>query len=83
MTRSPDERNAAVNRPPHAPVLLTVAEVANLLRTTPKGIYAMVERGQLVGSVRRIGRRVLFDQTALVAWMSELSGAPSPEGDRR
>ncbi len=65
------------------PALLTVSEVAQVLRTTNKAIYAMVERGQLAGPVRRIRRRVLFDQAALVAWMSELSGAPSPEGDRR
>ncbi len=77
----PTEGSAPAGRRP--PVLLTVSEVAAVLRTTNKAIYAMVERGQLAGPVRRIRRRVLFDQAALVAWMSELSGAPSPEGDRR
>jgi excisionase family DNA binding protein len=77
----PKEAAASTDKRP--PVLLTVPEVAELLRTTNKAIYAMVERGQLAGPVRRIRRRVLFDQAALVAWMSELSGAPSPEGDRR
>ena len=38
--------------------LLRVEEVATLLRTTPKAIYAMVERRSLPGVVR-IGRRVL------------------------
>ena len=41
------------------PVLLTVDEAANLLRTTNRAIYAMIERRQLPGIVR-IGRRVLF-----------------------
>lgn len=39
--------------------LLTVEETAELLRTTPKSIYNMVERQQLPGVVR-VGRRVLF-----------------------
>ena len=64
------------------PYLLTVAEVADLLRTSPKAIYTMVERGQLPG-VHRIGRRLLFGQAALVAWLTEKSGTPSPEGQRR
>ncbi len=38
------------------PLYLTTAETATLLRTTRKGIYAMVERGLLPG-VTRIGRR--------------------------
>ncbi len=64
------------------PRLLTVPEVAKYLRTTPKAIYTMVERAQLPG-VARIGRRVLVSQAALLAWLSEKSGAPSPDGDRR
>lgn len=39
--------------------LLTVTEAAELLRTSPKGVYALVERGTLPGVVR-IGRRVLL-----------------------
>jgi len=70
---------------PHAPPLPqldTVADVAAMLRTTPKAIYTMVERGQIPG-VFRIGRRVLFRRDALLQWLSERSGAPSPDGDRR
>lgn len=39
--------------------LLTVAEVAALMRTTPKAVYLKVDRGQLPGVVRE-GRRLLF-----------------------
>jgi excisionase family DNA binding protein len=60
----------------------TVADVAAMLRTTPKAIYTMVERGQIAGVVR-IGRRVLFRREALLQWLSERSGAHSPDGDRR
>jgi excisionase family DNA binding protein len=40
-------------------MLLTVGEVAVLLRTSGKAIYAMVERRQLPG-VTRLDRRILF-----------------------
>lgn len=42
-----------------APELLTVEEVAELLRTTTKAVYTMVERAKLPGVVR-LGRRVLI-----------------------
>jgi excisionase family DNA binding protein len=51
--------------PLRSPQLLTVTETAELLRTTPKAIYAMVERQQLVG-VRRLRRRVLIDRSELL-----------------
>ena len=59
------------------PVLLTVSEAAQLLRTTPRGVYAMVERRQIVGVVR-IRRRVLFRTQALLDWVHQKS-APSLE----
>ena len=49
-------------------VLLTVNEVAAVLRTSPKAIYAMIERGQLPG-LRRIGRRVLVRRAELLHWL--------------
>jgi excisionase family DNA binding protein len=67
---------------PAVPTLLTTAETAALLRTSNKGIYAMVERGQLPG-VTRIGRRMLFRQDALVDWLRQKAQAPSPEGWER
>ena len=64
------------------PQLETVADVADLIRSTPKAIYTMVERGQIPGVIR-IGRRLLFRRESLLQWLSEKSGTPSPEGGRR
>jgi excisionase family DNA binding protein len=55
--------------------LMTVPEVARLLRTTPKAIYAMVERGQLPG-VLRFNRRVLLDRQVLLDFLRQ-SSTPS------
>jgi excisionase family DNA binding protein len=49
-------------------MLMTVSEVADVLRTSQKAIYAMLERGQLPG-VRRIGRRVLVRRADLLHWL--------------
>ena len=62
-------------------VLLTVKEVAEMLRTTPKAVYAMIERARLPG-VRRIGRRLLVARHELVHWLNT-SCAPSPRENRR
>ena len=59
------------------PVLLTVDETADLLRTTRRAIYAMVERRQLPGIVK-LRRRVLLRADALLHWL-EQKCAPSPE----
>ena len=59
------------------PMLLTVDEAADLLRTTRRAIYAMVERGQLPGVVR-VRRRVLLRTDALLHWLQQKS-APSLE----
>lgn len=56
-------------------------EVADLLRTSRKAIYAMVERGHLPGVVR-LGRRVLIRQTDLLEFLRQKS-APSPERNQR
>jgi excisionase family DNA binding protein len=51
-------------------VLLTPDEVAGVLRTTRKAIYAMIERLQLPGVVR-VGRRVLIREDALLDWLRQ------------
>jgi len=62
-------------------LFFTAHEVAQILRTTDKAVYAQVERGLLPG-VTRIGRRVLFRRAELPDWLRQKS-APSPKGNRR
>ena len=57
------------------PMLLTVDDAAELLRTTRRAIYAMVERRQLPGVIR-IRRRVLFRTDDLLDWLDQ-KRAPS------
>ena len=59
------------------PVLLTVDEAADLLRTTRRAIYAMIERRQLPGVIR-IRRRVLVRADDLLHWLDQ-KRAPSPK----
>jgi excisionase family DNA binding protein len=63
------------------PLLLTVVETAALLRTSPKAVYAMIERGLLPG-VTRIGRRVLLRSADLLDFLDH-NRAPSPQEYRR
>jgi excisionase family DNA binding protein len=60
----------------HEPLLFTVDEVAGILRTSRKAIYAMAERGQLPG-LRRVGRRLLVRREELLRWLDHTC-APSP-----
>jgi excisionase family DNA binding protein len=71
------ETSGAMSTRESLPLLLTVSETATLLRTTRKGVYAMVERRLLPGVVR-IGRRVLIQRDDLLHWLSQKS-APSLE----
>lgn len=59
------------------PILITVDEAADLLRTTRRAIYAMIARRQLPGVVR-VRRRVLLRTEALLHWLEQKS-APSLE----
>ncbi len=56
---------------------LTTKEAAALLRTTPRGVYALIERGRLAKCVRRFGRRILLHRGELVALVE--AAAPSEE----
>ena len=57
------------------PRLLSVDEAADLLRTSRRAIYAMVERRQLPGVIR-IRRRVLLRADDLLHWLDQ-KRAPS------
>ena len=59
------------------PVLLNVDEAADLLRTTRRAIYAMIERRQLPGVIR-LRRRVLLRADDLLHWLDQ-KRAPSSE----
>jgi excisionase family DNA binding protein len=63
------------------PFFLTPDEAADLLRTTRKAIYALVERGQIPG-VTRIGRRVLIRSRDLLDWLGH-NRTPSDLEQRR
>jgi excisionase family DNA binding protein len=58
------------------PPLLTVKEVAEILRTTPKAVYNTMARRQLPG-VRKIRRRVLVVRAELLHWLDHTC-TPSP-----
>jgi len=62
-------------------LLLNVDEVADLLRTSRKAVYALVDRRQLPG-VTRLGRRVLFRSDLLLDWLRRKS-TPSLEENPR
>jgi excisionase family DNA binding protein len=59
------------------PVLLDADETADLLRTTRRAVYAMIERGQLPGVIR-LRRRVLLRADDLLHWLDQ-KRVPSPE----
>lgn len=61
------------------PRLLTVPEAGSLLRTTPKAMYARVQRRQIPG-VTRIGRKVLIRTDTLLDWLHQQG---SSFGDER
>ena len=63
------------------PDLLTVAEVATVLRTTREAVYKLVERGQLPGVIR-LRKRVLVERESLVHWVHQ-NRTPSSQGERR
>lgn len=67
---TPELREAAL---PH---LLTVAEVADVLRTSPKAVYALIQFGVLRRGAVRVGRRVLVDSKELKAWIDEQRAKP-------
>ena len=86
IVMSPAKPGSSAGRAPHdlqrprqapLPVLLTVDEAADLLRTTRRAIYAMIARRQLPGVVR-IRRRVLVRADDLLHWLDQ-KRASSPK----
>jgi len=76
-----ETRQVERRRPRTLPVLLTVDETADLLRTTRRAIYAMIARGHLPGVVH-VHRRILVRSEALLEWLDQKT-ARSPREDTR
>jgi excisionase family DNA binding protein len=59
-------QSAPAQLPAGAPQYLTVAEVAAMLRLTPKGIYKMVNEKRI--PFRKAGAQLLFEQREIDEW---------------
>lgn len=81
MTAGNSNDRASARYGSKLPYFLTPAETADLLRTTRKAIYAMVERGMLAG-VTRVGRRILIRRDDLLQSFDR-DRAPSSKEIRR
>jgi excisionase family DNA binding protein len=58
--------------------ILTAADVAAMFKLDKKTVYAAVKRGEIPS--KRVGRKLLFSQRALLEWWRSQGGAVS---DRR
>ena len=58
--------------------VLTVPEAAKLLRVGRNGLYEAIARGEVPH--RRIGRKILLSQTAIVRWLEGWSLQVAEEG---
>ena len=59
--------------------LLTPAEVAEMLRLTPRGIYSMVEQRRI--PFIRVSNRIRFDRLDVLRWLGE-NRVPASMEDR-
>ena len=76
---SPVAIDAAVGAdlaPPCASPILTVDELAALLRVERKTAYAAIARGEIPG-VRRIGSIIRISRDAVLAWLAQGQGRVS------
>jgi len=63
------------------PPVLTVEEVADLMRIDRKTAYAAIAAGGIPG-VRRLGRCIRVSRDAFLQWLAEGNGS-APKGRRR
>ena len=77
-TRILDPEAAA--RPDELPPIITVDELADLLRVERKTAYAAVTRGEIPG-VRRLGRCIRISRDAVMRWLD--AGVTAKRGRRR
>jgi len=66
---------------PSLPRLLTVQELAVVLRTTPKAIERLREKGLLPEPLDIGGKRLLWRETTVIAWLghTELRATKVPQ----
>lgn len=60
--------------------LMTLKEVAKLLRLSPQTLYKMLEQGEIPAV--KIGSQWRFDREQLKSWLSNHSSEPQPEPQR-
>lgn len=63
-----------VDAPALEPAVLTVDELAVLLRVDRKTAYAAVTRGEVPG-VRRLGRTIRVHRESVITWLRDGHGA--------
>lgn len=54
--------------PEDLPPVVTVAEIARLLRVRPNLVYTMHRRGEIPGG-RRVGRSIRFSRKIVLEWL--------------
>ena len=62
--------------------VLTVDELADLLRLNRKTVYDAIKAGEIPG-VRRIGTRYRISRSAVLSWLAEGHGRVSPKRRRK
>jgi excisionase family DNA binding protein len=67
---------------PGEPEVLTVPELAVLLRVNEKSMYELVARGRIPGATH-VGRLWRVHRPTVVAWLAGQISAPRPKGGRR
>ena len=78
----PSTDGMAARKVDDAEAVLTVDELAELLRVNRKTVYEAYRRGEIPGG-RRIGRSIRFARSIVVAWLRGGDKTPSPRKPRR
>ena len=73
--RQPDASPALLSE---LPELITVPELAKVLRLSPKTVYEAIQRDKIPGVVR-LGRPIRINKRAVVAWLLEGRGPQTNE----
>jgi excisionase family DNA binding protein len=58
--------------------LLTIREVAELLRCSPKTVHRLIERDASMPAIRLPGQLVRFERARLLAWVADHAQGRTP-----